>query len=314
MGDAARVPFGIDPRDSLAIAQHYGIGTTLIDWTWDPFVALAFAIQGIHARKTYEDVAVVAIRRLSKDLKDQVILPPTAARRVWKQAGLFQRHSCPAEALIDPSFAALGIQHLVVARGLVESYPRITFPVDPSSGEWAANKYEEMMSDESPFPQLVRWSYQAAEHLDDEVETTLGLFPMEFERVLASSGLPKPLPLETGAPHVSEDLESVQPYAEKVALRSRGGQIGVDQGALAIFCDGVGRGCSLCWASDGEPGLETNWVSRFLRDIEYPSRLRRDVWMARIRERYSGTTTRPWYEDEWQGVDLYLALDSPESW
>ena len=145
------------------------------------FVAPAFAIQGIHARKTYEDVAVVAIRRLSKDFEGPGNLAadgrPTCVETGW----LVPAAQLPSGSAMYRSFAALGIKHLVVVRGLVESYPRITFPVDPSSGEWAANKYEEMMSDEGPFPQLVRWSYQAAEHLDDEVETTLGLFPMEFE-------------------------------------------------------------------------------------------------------------------------------------
>jgi hypothetical protein len=37
---------GIEYESAIGAAQHYGLGTYLTDWSWDPLVALAFAING----------------------------------------------------------------------------------------------------------------------------------------------------------------------------------------------------------------------------------------------------------------------------
>lgn len=297
-------PFFIDRRDSEAIAQHYGIGTHLIDWTWDPFVALAFAIQASKKSKSCDKSALIAIRTISKESNDQLILPPTFAQRVWKQAGLFQWHHCPSEELNSPSLTSLGIQHHGAARSTLECYPRIKFPVDSDATDWADSRYNEIMSDDSPFKALARWAISSSKLFSFARNTP------DIEQHFDSQGMAMASALEVVVQPIHEDLTVVEPYAEKVALRSRGGEIGVDEGALAIFCEGVGQGCSICWSDTNEPSGESKWVGRFLRDPSYARTLRQRIGGARLLKRRMDGNVGFWIQDEWQGIDLFRPLDS----
>jgi len=94
-----------DDWECLAIAQHYGLATRLLDWTWNPLVATYFAINSEPAvdgavycllahkledveEKTFEEITHVA--RYS---------PRAIHRRILQQAAFFTYHPQPTKSL-----------------------------------------------------------------------------------------------------------------------------------------------------------------------------------------------------------------------
>jgi hypothetical protein len=86
-------PYRLDRAEEVEpVAQHYGLGTNLIDWTWDPIVAACFAAHrlDVSSGDPVERMGRVYIRLIDPESKSQAMLPPSFATRIWLQRGAFQ--------------------------------------------------------------------------------------------------------------------------------------------------------------------------------------------------------------------------------
>jgi hypothetical protein len=254
------------------VAQHYGLGTNLIDWTWDPIVAACFAAHRLDASSEVsgERTGRVYIRSIHPESKSQAMLPPSFATRIWNQRGAFQWQPDPdAVGAIAQKLGSLG--QLVRARQAVISYPSVSFACSREDRDDASDRIAQLVSKSDPLQLLADWSLVVAEHVAEVPAKSLSLSPtlealadcLPHELLVEYHEIPRSSSKEEENPQLMID------YVDYVALRRASCGIQYDAAGLYLLAKAMTDRHCLCQETTDERCTVLSTLRKFMSKPDY---------------------------------------------
>ena len=233
---------GLERDTALGVAQHYELPTFLVDWTWDPIVAMAFAIANLKPGKH----GVVFIRDFGDGREPtrsyNVLLPATFAERPWRQRAFFSWHPVPPESFGDLVVRAID-GGLSEALADVKQYRRLTFPACEQDIKWAEEYRTVLMRDQASWiGELAEWSRNVARRGANGPIHPQVLNMEDLQARCRASGLEMPrFDVKMHNISATENVSLTMDYLDQMAIRrdQRDGRIKYYIPFLLTACAGM---------------------------------------------------------------------------